>query len=117
MLLQSLDDLVDEDGTIYGKQHELGFHSTLIADLEKLIHYPLLAFARYGRWQPKQKLGYDYDGSLVAIDTISQLSVGLNYKFNDYFQLKFEYNDSLGTSTQERYFDKRLGIAQAVVSF
>ena len=117
MLLQSLDDLVDEYGTIYGKQHELGFHSTLIADLEKLIHYPLLAFARYGRWQPKQKLGYDYDGSLVAIDTISQLSVGLNYKFNDYFQLKFEYNDSLGTSTQERYFDKRLGIAQAVVSF
>ncbi|MEQ1637502.1 MAG: hypothetical protein ABL903_12500 [Methylococcales bacterium] len=117
MLLQAQDNFITEDGTDYGRAHELGFHSTLIADLESFIHKPVLAFVRYGRWQPKQDVGNDYDGALVNIADISLLTVGLNYKFNEYFKLKFEYTDSLGTSTQERYFDKNLGIAQAVVSF
>ncbi|MCX7087209.1 MAG: hypothetical protein NTV00_04045 [Methylococcales bacterium] len=117
MLMQAQDNFITDDGTDYGRPNELAFHSTLIADLESFIHKPILAFARYGRWQPKQRTGNDFDGSLVAINNISLLTVGLNYKFNDYFQLKFEYNDSLGTSTQEHYFDKKLGIAQAVVSF
>jgi hypothetical protein len=117
MLLQAQNNFITDDGTDYGKAHELGFHSTLIADLENLIHKPVLAFVRYGRWQPKQDIGTDYDGSLVAIGDISLLTVGINYKFNDYFKMKFEYTDSLGTATQERYFDRNLGIAQAVVSF
>ena len=117
MLLQAQDNFIDDDGNDYGKAHELGYHSTLIADLEGVIDYPVRAFVRYGRWQPKQRIGQDYDGSLVAINNISQLTVGFNYQFSEYFRLKFEYTDSLGTSTQERYFDKRLGIAQLVVAF
>ena len=117
MLMQAQDNFVTEDGFHYGKAHELGFHSTLIADLEGFVHKPILAFVRYGRWQPKQDIGNDYDGALVSIADVSLLSLGLNYKFNEYFKLKLEYTDSLGTSSQERYFDKKLGIAQAVVSF
>jgi len=89
----------------------------LLADLENFLSYPVTAFARYGRWQPDNRIAEDYDGQLVAINNVSALTVGLNYKFNDYFKLKFEYTDSLGTETQERYFDKNLGIAQLVVAF
>jgi len=32
-------------------------------------------------------------------------------------RIKFEYTDSLGTSTKEHYFDKKLGIAQMVLAF
>lgn len=117
MLLQTMDNFIDEDGTDYGKAHELGYHTTLIADLESFISHPVLAFVRYGRWQPKQTMALDYDGKLVGVDDVSLLTVGVNYRFNDYFKMKFEYTDSLGTSTQERYFDRTLGIAQAVVSF
>jgi hypothetical protein len=107
------------DGTFVelGKPDELGYHSTLLANLESFINYPITAFARYGRWQPHNRQADDFDGQLVAINNISALTLGLNYKFNDYFKLKFEYTDSLGTSTQERYFDKKLGIAQMVVAF
>ncbi|MDO9269555.1 MAG: hypothetical protein Q7T96_10665 [Methylobacter sp.] len=108
------------DGTVsdVGKPDELGYHTTLLADLESFIRYPITAFARYGRWQPHNRIAYDYDGAtLVAINNVSALTLGLNYKFNDYFRLKFEYTDSLGTSTQERYFDEKLGIAQMVMSF
>ena len=113
--------LLDVDGsgnlTDIGKPHELGYHTTLIANLEKYIKHPLSAFVRYGRWQPKHKYGVDFDGSIVAVSDISQLTVGLNYKFNDYMRIKFEYTDSLGTSTKEHYFDKKLGIAQMVLAF
>ena len=113
--------LLDVDGsgnlTDIGKPHELGYHTTLIANLEKYIKHPLSAFVRYGRWQPKHKQGVDFDGSVVAVSDISQLTVGLNYKFNDYMRIKFEYTDSLGTSTKEHYFDKKLGIAQMVLAF
>ncbi len=106
------------DGTtVLGKPNELGYHSTLLANLESFIHYPVIAFARYGRWQPHNRQADDFDGNLVAINNVSALSLGLNYKFNEYFKLKFEYTDSLGTATQERYFDKKLGIAQIVVAF
>jgi len=107
------------DGTFVelDKPSELGYHTTLLANLENFVHYPITAFARYGRWQPHNKQADDFDGRLVAVNNISALSLGLNYKFNDYFKLKFEYTDSLGTSTQERYFDKKLGIAQMVVAF
>lgn len=106
------------DGTtVLGKPNELGYHSTLLANLESFISYPITAFARYGRWQPHNRQADDFDGQLVAINNISALTLGMNYKFNDYFRLKFEYTDTLGTSTQERYFDKKLGIAQMVVAF
>ena len=108
------------DGTFtdLGKPNELGYHTTLLANLESFINYPVTAFARYGRWQPHARQAYDFDGqTVVAINNVSALTLGMNYKFNDYFKLKFEYTDSLGTSTQERYFDKKLGIAQMVVAF
>lgn len=107
------------DGTFseLGKPSELGYHATLLANLESFISYPITAFARYGRWQPHNRSANDFDGQLVAINNLSALTFGFNYKFNEYFRLKFEYTDSLGTSTQERYFDKNLGIAQMVVAF
>jgi hypothetical protein len=107
------------DGTFieFEKPNELGYHTTLLANLESFISYPVTAFARYGRWQPHNRQADDFDGQLVAINNLSALTLGLNYKFNDYLRLKFEYTDSLGTSTQERFFDKNLGIAQVVVAF
>ena len=126
MLLQAHQDVfLDDDGNIasamtdtsFGKNRQLGYHTTLIADLESFSKYPLQAFARYGRWQPSQQLGLDFDGSTVAIDDISMLSLGLNYKFSKHLRVKFEYNDSLGTETAEHYFSRKLGIAQIVMSF
>jgi len=126
MLLQAYQNLtldgegnpvLDDFGKPIGKAHQLGYHSTLIADLEGIIKYPVLAFARFSRWQPKQHFALDYDGSRVAIKDVSMLSVGFNYQVSDHLHLKFEYNDSLGTSTTERYFDKRVGIWQMVMSF
>ncbi len=101
-----------------GKAHELGYHSTLIADLEGMLKRPVLIFARYGRWQPKQHFAIDsFDNSVVAVNDISLVSFGLNYKFNSNLIVKFEYTDSLGTETQEHYFDRKLGMAQLVVVF
>jgi hypothetical protein len=117
MLTQAYENFIGDNGTDFGKPHELGYHSTLLADLERFIDYPVIAFIRYGRWQPKARFAQDFDGTLVSIENISALSVGLNYRFNDYLKLKFEYTDSLGTATTERFFDKQLGIAQMVVSF
>lgn len=117
MWLTARENFVDESGNEYGKPDELGYHATLLANLESFLSYPITAFARYGRWQPHNRIAEDYDGQLVAINNVSALTFGLNYKFNDYFKLKFEYTDSLGTQTQERYFDKNLGIAQLVVAF
>ncbi len=117
MLLQAKDNFIDDEGNDYGKQHELGFHSTLLADLERFIKHPVIAFVRYGRWQPKATAQQDFDGSIVGIGNISALTAGVNYRFNDNLKIKFEYTDSLGTYTHERYFDKKLGIAQLVVSF
>ncbi|TAN48792.1 MAG: hypothetical protein EPN21_13995 [Methylococcaceae bacterium] len=104
-------------GTPFGKSHQQGYHSTLIADLERLTQHPVQIFARYGRWQPSQSRGLDYDGSTVVIGDISMLSLGFNYKFSEHLRLKFEYNDALGSSTAERYFDQKVGIAQMVMSF
>lgn len=126
MLLQAHQNLfLDADGNIvadmtdtpFGKKHQLGYHSTLVADLEDFVKYPLQAFVRYGRWQSSQHLGLDFDGSTVVINNISMLSLGLNYKFSDHLRIKFEYSDSLGTETAEHYFSKKLGIAQIVMSF
>lgn len=121
MLIQAYNDFVFTDAngvsTDFGKPNQLGYHSTLLADLERFIDYPIIAFLRYGRWQPKTRFAEDFDGALVSIGNISALTMGLNYRFNDYLKLKLEYTDSLGTSTTERFFDKKLGIAQMVVSF
>jgi hypothetical protein len=126
MLLQAHQQVfLDDNGNIipgpasnpFGKGHQLGYHSTLIADLESRIKLPLRAFVRYSRWQPSQRLGLDFDGSTVAINDVSMLSLGFNYKLSDHLRLKFEYDDTLGTWTAERYFDKKLGIAQIVMSF
>jgi hypothetical protein len=122
MLTQAYENFVFADPdtdieTDYGKPHQLGYHSTLTADLERFIGYPMITFVRYGRWEPKTRKAEDFDGTLVSINNVSAFSVGLNYRFNDYLKLKFEYTDSLGTATKERFFDKKLGIAQMVVSF
>jgi hypothetical protein len=113
-------EITDDAGNViadYGKPHQLGYHSTLTADLERFIGYPVITFIRYGRWEPKAHKAEDFDGTLVDIKNISALTVGLNYRFSEYLKLKFEYTDSLGSSTTERFFDKQLGIAQMVVSF
>lgn len=121
MWLNAQNNFVHDNGdgtfTELEKPNELGYHTTLLANLESFISYPITAFARYGRWQPHNRQADDFDGQLVAVNNLSALTFGLNYKFNDYFRLKFEYTDSLGTSTEERYFDKNLGIAQMVVAF
>ncbi len=117
MLTQAYQNFVGPNGRDFGKTHQLGYHSTLMADLQRFITYPVIAFIRYGRWEPKARFTQDFDGTLVNIENISALTVGLNYRFNDYLKFKFEYTDSLGTSTTERFFDKQLGIAQMVVSF
>lgn len=122
MLLQGHQDMVLEvagtPGNFVGKGHQLGYHSTLSADLESFVNQPIRAFVRYSRWQPSQTLGLDFDGSgPIALNDISMLSLGFNYKFSDHLRLKLEYDDSLGTWIAERYFDKRLGIAQIVMSF
>lgn len=109
--------VVGPNNNPFGKGHQLGYHSTLTLDLESLAKMPVIAFARYSRWQPSQNLGLDFDGSTVAINDLSMLSLGFNYKFSDHLQVKFEYDDSLGTETAERYFDRKLGIAQIVMSF
>jgi len=102
----------------YGKGRQMGYHSTLIADLEDAVHHPLLAFVRYARWQSNQDFMVDgYDGSVVAVHPVSLLSLGLNYKFSEHLRVKFEYTDSLGTATREHYFDKRVAMAQMVVMF
>ena len=116
---------LDADGNIVtyqtdypiGKDNQLGYQSTLIADLEGLVQQPLKVYVRYSRWQPTQQFGLDFDGSTVAIDDISMLSVGLNYKFSSYLCIKLEYDDSLGSWTAERYFDEKVGIAQIVMAF
>lgn len=105
------------DRNPFGKGHQLGYHSTLTADLESLVKQPVTLFARYSRWQPSQDLALDFDGSTVAVNDLSMLTLGFNYKFSDHLRIKFEYDDSLGTRTYERYFDRRLGIAQIVMSF
>jgi hypothetical protein len=111
---------LDEEGNPIdrGRPHEMAYHATLIADLERYLDRPISAFVRFGRWQPKHRAILDsFDDTVVAINALSQLSVGFNYKLNEYFRAKFEYTDSLGTSTEEHYFDRKLGIAQMVVAF
>lgn len=127
MLLQAHQTtLIDDENNIgtesaympFGKGHQLGYHSTLTADMAGIIKHPVLAFARFSRWEPSQSLGLDYDGATtVAIGDVSMLSLGFNYKVSDHLALKFEYNDSLGTETGERYFDRKVGIGQMVMSF
>jgi len=113
-------DAQDADGFAIdrGKPHELAYHATLIANLEKYLDKPISAFLRYGRWQPNHNVLIDsFDNSIVSINDISQLTVGFNYKLNEHFRIKLEYTDSLGTSAQEHYFDNKLDIAQMVAAF
>ena len=120
MWLRPQDHFVYEDAGVsqdFGYANEFGYHTTVITALEQWLKKPVFAFIRYARWQPKHRMAFDYDGSLVGVNPVSLLSVGLNYQFNDYMRFKFEYTDSLGTDTDERYFDKQLGIAQMVISF
>ncbi len=101
----------------FGKNNQLGYHSTFVTDLENITKHPILAFARFSRWQPSQNLGLDFDGSTVAVGDISMVSLGVNYKLGEHLAFKFEYNDSLGTKTKERYFDEKMGIGQMIMSF
>jgi len=117
MLTRAEASFIDDAGVNYGRPHELGYHSTLTADLKGFINYPVIAFVRYGRWEPTNRRAQDFDGALVSVEDISALTVGFNYRFNDYLKVKFEYTDSLGSATTERFFDKQLGIGQMVVSF
>lgn len=117
MWRQAQDYFIFDDGVNYGYPDEFGYHVTLIADLHQFLAQPVSVFARYGRWQPKHRVTVDFDQTLAAINPVSLLSFGVNYQLNDYMKIKFEYTDSLGTATQEHYFDKQLGIAQMVVAF
>lgn len=115
--ITSIMPMMSDISSPFGKNNQLGYHSTLVTDLESFVNYPVLAFARFSRWQPSQDLGLDYDGTTVAVGDISMLTFGLNYKVNNHLSLKVEYNDSLGTKTQEKYFDEKLGIGQMIVAF
>lgn len=119
MWLKAQRSFIASNGIDYGRPNELGYHATLIADLEQFVHQPITAVARYGRWQPDTAYMQDsnYDGSLVAINDVSALTFALRYTYNDHLKFKLEYTDSLGTQTQEKYFDKRLGMAQMIVGF
>ncbi|MGY6278226.1 hypothetical protein [Methylomonas sp. MgM2] len=109
--------LFDQYGNSVGKNNQFGYHSTLVVDLKPFIKWSIRAFARFSQWLPKQRIGLDYDGSAVSIEDISMLNLGFNYEFSNYLQLKFEYDNSLGTATGERYFDPQVSIGQIVVSF
>ena len=98
---------------------ETAFHLSLIADMQALWHRPLSLFARYERWMPD----YDFipdaedDTVLYRVDDLSRMTLGMNYRFTDYFQLKLEYYDYLGEDTEEPDFEESLGLVQVVVNF
>lgn len=78
------------------------------------------AFGRYDFWRPDAGLVIAVDGDdtlIYPVDHIDQLTLGLNYVINDYFRVKLEYSDSLGSKSSEPDFEHRLGSAQFVVVF
>ena len=98
---------------------ETAYHLSLLADMQALWHQPLRLFGRYERWMPD----YDFipdaedDAVLYSVQDLSRVTLGMNYQFTDYFQLKFEYYDYLDDDTEEPDFEKSLGLVQVVVNF
>ena len=104
-------ELIDRDETAY--------HLSLFADMQTLLHHPLSLFGRYERWMPDYEFIPDAEDETVQyhVQDLSRLTLGLNYRFTDYFQLKLEYYDYLGDETEEPDFEKSLGLVQVVVNF
>lgn len=112
----SLNDLSSYN-SLFQSRHQQGYQSTLVANLEQFVKLPILGFARFSRWEPSQKMRTDEGGNSYKINGLSMLTFGFNYKMGEHLTFKLEYNDSLNTSVKERYFDKRLGMGQVIVSF
>lgn len=108
-----------ETDTGLAERDETGYQLSLLADMQSLLHRPLSLFGRYDRWMP------DYDFILDANDdslqypvqAMSRVTLGVNYRFTDYFQFKLEYYDYLGEDTEEPDFEQSLGVVQVVVNF
>jgi TolA-binding protein len=104
------------EGNPVGLADEYGFHSTGIVNLESWLHMPINAFGRYQEWHPR----YDFvnlDGTDYRVRPIRMVSAGLQYQMNRFVQIKLEYNDSLGSHTDEPGFQSRYGIAELVTTF
>ncbi len=114
--LNSHEILFDANQVNLGRPNEFAYHTTLITDLEGLLHYPVKTYIRYGQWNPSYAVIIDA-GNNYATENLTRLTFGLNYSMNDYLQMKIEYSDSLGSQTQEPSFEKQLATAQLVVAY
>jgi TolA-binding protein len=105
----------NRNGATIGLADEYGFHNTLVVNLEDWLKVPLKAFGRYQEWRPK----YDFivGEDIYRVRPLRSISIGLNYQLNNFVQMKLEYNDSLGTYTDEPSFQRRYGIAELVATF
>jgi hypothetical protein len=108
-----------ETDTGLAERDETGYQLSLLADMQSLLHRPLSLFGRYDRWMPDYDFILDADDDAVQyrVQDISRVTLGLNYRFTDYFQFKLEYYDYLGDDTEEPDFEQSLGVVQVVVNF
>jgi hypothetical protein len=117
--LDSHEDLIDGNGTNFGRNNQLAYHVTLLTELESFIHYPIHAYIRYDNWRPDAAVILDNNDDTITytVGNINRLTIGFNYTMNDYLQIKFEYTDTLNSKSTEPDFEDQLGTAQLVVSF
>jgi len=113
----SLQPQVASNGVDYGKPSEVGYHVTLIANLQKWLEHDLYAYTRFQQWFPHYDYVVDGDGNAYKVRPIPQLSLGFGYRLNTYLTMKFEYTDSFDQKTAEPDFQTRLGMAQLVATF
>lgn len=106
-------------GMLLGERDETGYHLSLLADMQSLLHRPISLFIRYERWNPDYDFIPDTDDDAVLhrVRALPRVTLGVNYRFTDYFQFKLEYYDYLGEDTEEPDFEESLGVAQVVVNF
>ncbi len=117
--LDSRKDLIDGNGTNFGRNNQLAYHLTLITELEGLVHFPIHAYVRYDNWRPDASVVIDGADDTISytVDDINRISLGFNYSMNNYLQLKFEYTDTLDSKSAEPDFEDQLGTVQLVVAF
>jgi hypothetical protein len=101
------------------QRDETAYHLSLLADMQSLWHHPLILFGRYERWIPEYDFLLDAEDDAVVypVRDMTRVTVGLNYRFTDYFQLKLEYYDFLGEDTEVTDYEKSLALMQVVMSF
>ena len=117
--LDSHEDLIDGNGTNFGRNNQLAYHVTLLTELESFVHYPIHAYVRYDNWRTDAAVVLDSDDDTITytVGDINRLTIGFNYLINDYLQIKFEYTDTLDSTSSEPDFENQLGTTQLVVAF